>query len=1633
MRKISIVLFLLFPAVLAAQAGQWEPQGVAAGFVWDIIQDTNLTPNKYFIATDSGLYTSENLVDWTPIRLGFQDLSIKQLAWTPVDGSTSAYAALAFDGVYAQASGWSDWAFADETGLDDGATPPFQYGYRDARAMAFFHDGTNLHVCIALYGTGIFCRRFNPTENTGNPWVGPWVKDTSYTGNPYITSMANANGAARLLAASETVESQNGRVYQKYQTTWNPVGPAGINYLSIAADPKGTSSAKVLAGTDSLGVYASENFGANFNMLCLQASTLGPFTDVAVRFEGGTTTGVGTTGSAVYELNCPSPGLYSPYTYFAGFAKAVFPVAGSTSALVGTGGMGLWEYPSRSQPGHPIGTAGANALQTNNVTDIAIAFSASRSDAPPVIFTASETDGLYKCFRPTYCTRYFFASVTDHPGGVSGRSVALVPGYDEFGEVMYAGDETIIGKKTLYLGTADFGIFRSDNGGASWKKLIAFPSDMTLGGDFEIVKVVLAPDFNPATQAADDKHMFALTRKGGVFRSSDGGATWINEANLMSGAGNTTGYLVCQDLAISAGYDRTQPDSQVLFAATSMGLFKRTRMGAQFVWLPQGDLFEPLLSVALSPCFGLATAQCPGCGGPDPECAKETSTVVVGTQNNGIYYSTNGGTSFTTVSHPSCPFSSSTTPINSITALSMHPKTDVINPNNRLLTYVVKHAFNQYEGGYADLSLTSMSDIPDPCPSGTPLTYTTALTNLGPDNASSVVLEESLTGAGITLIYDPGGSDPRCSYNPGPQKVTCAIGAVNVSSTQNITVRFMVAGSGTLANNASVSASQNDPHPLDNSLAAHTCVGGATCADLAVTSFQDIPDPCPVESTLSYTTGLENYGPQNATGVVLEETLSGPGVTLTYDSGSSDPRCSYNGGTQKVTCAIGAMGPGSSQDVTVRFLVVSGSGLLSNAASVGGAESDPNPSDNARTIQTSVGTAPGVFSPSPSNNGAAAPPARQNLTPNGNRLPDAPELLFMKWIGGATPHFECFDADPSMPPLPDFEDYRIRKITFSPTFGAGGNTDVYAGHDYSGMWHAFHPPAANPAWDQLDGFYNTPDFITGLAECPDPISGTNPHSIVLAGTLDYGVMISFDSGRTYFPWGYGFEHQLAGHWYTNHDAQAVSCSERFADCDPACGDRHRILASASDCATFDAGGRCTARSYHGIYWGNFFSPVNQGRWMPSTLEGLPLDGHFVPEMRYCMPDSPFPGGVFAADVQEGALFSGVTVPDNRGVVWHLDNAGDPPTSLSDITCPGGQTGPSEPASLRSGPPRPRGTRGSFIWGAQSGLSGGFRFLGTSKYKKDGVWYSCTGLAGGANWRSILMLDSETVLIGSQGEDTNLSEGIYRNDQADETCTAWEGANLGFTSGDSSEITQNYSKKITGFAKVANGVLAAMQQGGLGNRAGGVFFSDTGSDGWAWVPVNSGMSCSSNYEVYQGTNIYTGSTCSGVYSTDVITYTGYPTAYFHADKSSDPWRENRVAFTNRSAGLVTGCSWTFGDSATGSVCNPTHDYDVQGYLNASVTLTGTNDASKSDAHTASVEIVDTRIHTIEKVTGDTIKVTWSKPAGSHTYIYKLYKDSTPAGSGATQVTACSSTCDSSNCWCSFSETSSGAYFKVQTTW
>jgi uncharacterized repeat protein (TIGR01451 family) len=129
-------------------------------------------------------------------------------------------------------------------------------------------------------------------------------------------------------------------------------------------------------------------------------------------------------------------------------------------------------------------------------------------------------------------------------------------------------------------------------------------------------------------------------------------------------------------------------------------------------------------------------------------------------------------------------------------------------------------------------------------------------------------------------------------------------------------------------------------------------------ANLRITKT-DSPDPVRVGANLAYTIGVENLGPDPATGVTVTDNLP-RGVDLVSATGPAG-NCAAQG--DKITCAIGSLNPtginygGVPATVTI-VVVPRRTGTIRNTATVKGDQKDPANGNNKATATTRVLAAP---------------------------------------------------------------------------------------------------------------------------------------------------------------------------------------------------------------------------------------------------------------------------------------------------------------------------------------------------------------------------------------------------------------------------------------------------------------------------------------------------------------------------------------------------------------------------------------------------------------------------------------------------------------------------------------------------
>ncbi len=231
---------------------------------------------------------------------------------------------------------------------------------------------------------------------------------------------------------------------------------------------------------------------------------------------------------------------------------------------------------------------------------------------------------------------------------------------------------------------------------------------------------------------------------------------------------------------------------------------------------------------------------------------------------------------------------------------------------------------------------------PDPGLNGQLLTYSLALTNHGPNVATSVALTDWLP-PGVDLIsLTP--SQGACSNLAGV--IHCDFPTLPVGDGATVTIVVRPNAAGTKTNSASVTADEIDFAPVSNLATALTVVHPS--ADLAVTKA-GAPDPVPVSHNVSYSLVVTNHGPNTATGVMLTDPL--PKNVLFVSAVASQGGCTNTSGI--VTCAAGAIPAGGSATVTIT-VTATAVGTITNTTTVASVVTDPYGTNNSATTLTTV-------------------------------------------------------------------------------------------------------------------------------------------------------------------------------------------------------------------------------------------------------------------------------------------------------------------------------------------------------------------------------------------------------------------------------------------------------------------------------------------------------------------------------------------------------------------------------------------------------------------------------------------------------------------------------------------------------
>ena len=237
---------------------------------------------------------------------------------------------------------------------------------------------------------------------------------------------------------------------------------------------------------------------------------------------------------------------------------------------------------------------------------------------------------------------------------------------------------------------------------------------------------------------------------------------------------------------------------------------------------------------------------------------------------------------------------------------------------------------NAAAAGSADLALTQTVDNATPN-LGDTVSFTLTLTNLGPDTA---------TGVSVNDLLPPGLTFVSAAPSQGSYDSTTgiwALGAVSTTSPQTLVIQALVSAPNEATNTATASSTdQSDPNTANNTASATVTPE----ADLAL--GQTVSDQTPnVGDTVAFTVTLTNQGPDTATGVSVNDLLP-PGLTFVSAAPSQG---TYNSSTGVWT--VGAVSTTSPATLVVQAMVVSPNPETSTATVSSADEFDPDSSNNS--------------------------------------------------------------------------------------------------------------------------------------------------------------------------------------------------------------------------------------------------------------------------------------------------------------------------------------------------------------------------------------------------------------------------------------------------------------------------------------------------------------------------------------------------------------------------------------------------------------------------------------------------------------------------------------------------------------
>ena len=247
-----------------------------------------------------------------------------------------------------------------------------------------------------------------------------------------------------------------------------------------------------------------------------------------------------------------------------------------------------------------------------------------------------------------------------------------------------------------------------------------------------------------------------------------------------------------------------------------------------------------------------------------------------------------------------------------------------------------------------DLQLYSINATPDPVTLNTGnVTYTVSVYNSSTSQGTNVVLTNTLP-ASSTFVSATASSSGSCTQSSGT--VTCNWTSIPASGFYSATITVTPTAGGPLTLVSSVSGTESDPNTANNTANKSATVNSQI--DLSINSMSATPNPITFGAgNVQFTTYVYNSSSSQGTSVALSMTLPSNSTFVSATTPVGSGTCTQSSGV--VTCNWASLPAGNNYYayVTVTPTIP---GTMTLAASVSGAQPDPNTANNSSSYSSTV-------------------------------------------------------------------------------------------------------------------------------------------------------------------------------------------------------------------------------------------------------------------------------------------------------------------------------------------------------------------------------------------------------------------------------------------------------------------------------------------------------------------------------------------------------------------------------------------------------------------------------------------------------------------------------------------------------